>query len=126
MPARPDRQALGAAAEAAALQHLEASGLRLLARNARFKVGELDLVMRDGETVVFVEVRLRNASGFGDGFDSVDRRKRQRMVRAAQAWLLGRPALSNLPCRLDVVAAQARPGGFGLDWQRDAFTLADV
>ncbi len=126
MPVRADRQALGAAAEAAALRHLEAAGLALIARNARFKVGELDLVMRDRDTVVFVEVRLRNATGFGDGFDSVDRRKRQRMVRAAQAWLAGRPALADTPCRLDVVSARALPAGFALDWQRDAFTLADA
>ncbi|GAB2490194.1 YraN family protein [Arenimonas alkanexedens] len=125
MPARPDRQVLGAAAEAAALQHLEAAGLRLLARNARFKVGELDLVMRDGDTVVFVEVRLRNASRFGDGFDSVDRRKRQRMVRAAQAWLAGRPALANQPCRLDVVSVRSAGLRLSLDWCQAAFSSGD-
>ena len=126
MPARPDRQALGAAAEAAALRHLEAAGLQLLARNARFKVGELDLVMRDGETIVFVEVRLRRNGRYGDGFDSVDRRKRQRMVRAAHAWLATRPALAARPCRLDVVSAGDGPGELALDWQRGAFTLDDV
>jgi putative endonuclease len=126
MPARPDRQALGAAAEAAALRHLEAAGLALLARNARFKVDELDLVMRDGETLVFVEVRLRSGQRFGDGFDSVDRRKRLRMVRAAQAWLARRPALADTPCRLDVVSATGAPGALTLDWQRGAFTLDDL
>lgn len=126
MPARPDRQALGAAAEAAALRHLEDAGLRLLARNARFKVGELDLVMRDGDTVVFVEVRLRRNARFGDGFDSVDRRKRQRVVRAAMAWLAARPALADQACRLDVVSVGAGPEGAGLDWQRGAFTLDDI
>lgn len=126
MPARPDRQALGAAAEAAALCHLEAAGLHLLDRNARFKVGELDLVMRDGDAVVFVEVRLRRNARFGDGFDSVDRRKRQRMVRAAMAWLAARPALASRPCRLDVVSVGAGPDGSGLAWQRGAFTLDDV
>ena len=126
MPARPDRQALGAAAEAAALRHLEAAGLQLLARNARFKVGELDLVMRDGETIVFVEVRLRRNGRYGDGFDSVDRRKRQRMVRAAHAWLATRPALAARPCRLDVVSADDGPDALALDWQRGAFTLDDV
>ncbi|HEX4853498.1 YraN family protein [Arenimonas sp.] len=126
MPARPDRQALGAAAEAAALRHLEAAGLQLLARNARFKVGELDLVMRDGETIVFVEVRLRRNGRYGDGFASVDRRKRQRMVRAALAWLAARPALALTPCRLDVVSAGDGPDQLALDWQRGAFTLDDV
>lgn len=126
MPARPDRQALGAAAEAAALRHLEAAGLQLLARNARFKVGELDLVMREGDTIVFVEVRLRRAAGFGDGFDSVHRQKRRRMVRAAQAWLAARPALSRQPCRLDVVSAGLAGADLTLDWERNAFTLDDL
>lgn len=117
MPPRPDRQALGAAAEDAALAHLRAAGLQLLERNARFKVGELDLVMRDGACVVFVEVRLRRHAGFGDGFDSVDHRKRLKLARAAQLWLLRHPALADAPCRFDVVSV----GTGRLDWCRDAF-----
>lgn len=125
MPARPDRQALGAAAEAAALRHLEDAGLRLLARNARFKVGELDLVMRDGDTVVFVEVRLRRDHRFGDGAASVDHRKRRRLSLAAMAWLAGRPALANQACRFDVASVSGAPPCFQVEWIPDAFMAGD-
>ncbi len=121
MPPGPDRHALGAAAEDAALAHLRAAGLRLIERNARFKAGEIDLVMQAGDTLVFVEVRLRRHGGFGDGFDSVDPRKRIRLVRAAQCWLLRHPALAEAPCRFDVVSVHAA----GLEWIPDAFAAPD-
>lgn len=126
MPAIPDRKASGEAAEAAALAHLQAHGLQLLERNARFKLGELDLVMREGEMIVFVEVRLRNAAGWGDGFDSVDRRKRGKLVRAAQAWLAGKPALADASCRFDVVSVRTAAGEARIEWQREAFSAADI
>jgi putative endonuclease len=126
MPEATERQSAGNAAETVALAHLQAHGLQLVQRNARFKVGEIDLVMRDGETVVFVEVRLRNASGWGDGFDSVDRRKRRKLVRAAQAWLAGRPALADATCRFDVVAVRGSGVGASVDWQPAAFSAGDV
>ena len=85
-----DRRARGDAIEAAALDFLLAEGLRLLARNARSRGGELDLVMlAPGEmvnTVVFVEVRYRASHAFGGGAASVDLAKRRKLVRAAQAF----------------------------------------
>jgi len=122
MPARPDRRATGDAAELAARRLLENEGLRLLARNVRFKTGELDLVMREGDTIVFVEVRFRGDERFGGALASIDRGKCRRIARAALAWLQRHPALAESPCRFDVVAA----GPGGADWQRGAFTLADV
>ena len=122
MPARPDRRATGDAAESAARRLLEGEGLRLLARNVRFKAGELDLVMREGDTIVFIEVRFRGDGRFGGALASVDRGKCRRIARAAQAWLQRHPALAEAPCRFDVVAA----GPEGADWLRGAFTLADV
>jgi putative endonuclease len=121
-----DRQSAGNAAETAALAHLQAHGLQLLQKNARFKVGELDLVMRDGETIVFVEVRLRNAAGWGDGLDSVDRRKRRKLVRAAQAWLAGKRGFAEATCRFDVVAVRGAGGSTTINWERDAFSAADA
>lgn len=126
MPGTPDRQAAGAAAEDAALAHLQGHGLELLQRNARYKLGELDLVMRDGETAVFVEVRLRNAIGWGDGFDSVTRRKRRKLVRAAQVWLSRNPAWADAPCRFDVVAVSGPAARPDLRWERNAFSLLDA
>ncbi|HRO28511.1 MAG TPA: YraN family protein, partial [Luteimonas sp.] len=77
----------GAAVEAAARDHLVDAGLRLVASNAAARVGELDLVMLDGATVVFVEVRYRRDTRFGGGAASVDAGKRRRLVRAAQQFL---------------------------------------
>lgn len=113
----------GAAVEAAALVHLRDAGLQLLARNVRFKGGELDLVMRDGDTTVFVEVRYRADARFGGGAASVDLRKRRKVVLAAQLYLQRHPALAKRPCRFDVIDASGMP--VQLKWLRAAFRLED-
>ena len=109
--------------ESAALAHLGEAGLQLLARNVRFKGGELDLVMRDGDTTVFVEVRYRADSRHGGGAASVDLRKRRKLVLAAQLFLQRHPALAQQPCRFDVVEASGEPPR--LNWLRAAFRLED-
>ena len=125
MPATPDRRTLGAAAEDAARALLEREGLRTLARNVNYRFGELDLVMRDGETVVFVEVRYRRDDRFGGGAGSVDFRKRRRIVLAARAWLANQRGLGDAPCRFDVVTVHGADGRLECDWIRDAFRLDD-
>lgn len=120
MPA-PDRIALGAAAEDAACAFLLARGLQLIARNVRYRFGELDLVMRDGETIVFVEVRRRKGGRFGDGAASVDHRKRRRLRLAARAWLASKRWLDSAPCRFDVASVREHDGAQLMDWYRDAF-----
>lgn len=122
MPARPrtPRQQAGDAAEAAAAAHLEARGLRVVARQVRFREGELDLVCRAGETLVFVEVRLRSDARYGSGAASVTAAKQQRVVRAAQHYLLGHFG-SRLPaCRFDVVSVGADGT---IEWIPNAFAL---
>ena len=124
---RTPRQRAGDAAEEAACAHLAAQGCVILARNARFREGELDIVARDGGTLLFVEVRLRSGARFGGAGASVDAFKRRRLVRAAQHWLQqthGTQAGSARgvawpPCRFDVITADA--GGV-TEWIRDAFT----
>ena len=118
-----DRRARGAAVEAAARDHLRAAGLRDLASNAHYRGGELDLVMHDGDSVVFVEVRYRRDAAFGGGAASVDWRKRRKLVLAAQMFLAGHPALAQNPCRFDVVEAEGEPPR--LHWIRDAFRADD-
>lgn len=121
-----DRRARGARVEAAARAELERAGLRLQAANVGYRGGELDLVMMDGGTLVFVEVRYRAGSGFGGGFASVDHGKRRKLVRAAQLYLSARPRLAQLPCRFDVVEASGDPAAPRLKWLKDAFRLDDV
>ena len=121
-----DRRARGDAVEDAALDYLQRQGLLLLARNARARGGELDLVMLHGESLVFVEVRYRAASGFGGGAASVDHGKRRKLVRAAQAFLLRHPRHADAPCRFDVIDASGDPKAPHLDWLRDAFRADDA
>uniref|UniRef100_UPI0013D4D77F YraN family protein n=1 Tax=Acinetobacter baumannii TaxID=470 RepID=UPI0013D4D77F len=85
--------------------------------------GELDLVMDDAGTVVFVEVRYSARSDLGGGAASVDVRKCRRLAHAAQLYLQDNPALANAPCRFDVVDATGEPPQ--LRWLRDAFRLDD-
>ena len=112
----------GAAAEDAALAHLRAAGLHLLARNVRYPFGEIDLVMREGNTLAFVEVRYRRSTRFGGAAASVTRAKRRKLARAAQAWIGAHRAHARSPCRFDVVAVT--PGE--CEWLRAAFTLDDL
>lgn len=121
MPEATDRQSAGNAAEDAALAHLQAHGLQLIQKNARYKVGEIDLVMREGDTIVFVEVRYRASDRFGGGAASVDHRKRRRLLRAASAWLLSRRGAAEPPCRFDVVAVSGAAPRLRFGWTRDAF-----
>jgi putative endonuclease len=107
----------GEDAEARAAEALAGRGLRLRARNFRCRGGEIDLVMEDGDTLVFVEVRLRSSPRFGSAVETVDARKRARLLRCAEAWLQRHGADRARPCRFDVVSLD----GGGLAWHRDAF-----
>lgn len=126
MPPATDRRARGAAVEAAARRHLLAVGLREIATNANYRRGELDLVMLDGATVVFVEVRYRRSAHFGGGADSVDVHKRRKLVHAAMAFLATHRRLGDAPCRFDVVEADGDPDAPRLNWLRDAFRADDI
>ncbi|HKE44341.1 MAG TPA: YraN family protein [Steroidobacteraceae bacterium] len=119
-----DRRAAGSSAEAIACDFLVAHGLTLIARNYSCRFGELDLVMRDRGALAIVEVRSRASARFGGASESIDHRKRRRIVRAARHLLLARRELRHLPVRFDVVAldSSALPGG--LEWIRGAFEAA--
>lgn len=121
-----DARRRGAGVEAAARTHLLRAGLSEVAANAGYRLGELDLVMRDGDTLVFVEVRYRASDGYGGGAESVDRGKRRKIVRAAQLFLLQHPALAEDICRFDVVDATGDPEAPDFTWYRDAFRLDEA
>lgn len=121
-----DRRARGDAVEAASLGFLQRHGLRALARNAQARGGEIDLVMLDADTVVFVEVRYRATNAFGGGAASVDAGKRRRLVRAAAAFLLRHPRYADAPCRFDVIDAGGDPEAPRIEWLKDAFRADDA
>ena len=117
------RQKTGNQAERMAEQIMRQAGLSCLARNHRCRQGELDLVMRDGDTVVFVEVRYRQQSHWGSAAESVNRAKQHRLIHTAQHYLLNTPRLANQPCRFDVIAAEGDPSNpKSYHWIREAFT----
>ena len=109
----------GTAAEQLALDHLLGQGLTLVARNYRCRMGEIDLVMHDADTTVFVEVRLRGRSTYANAAESIDARKQGRIIAAAHHYLMGKP---DRPCRFDCVLLSHLDAG-GIEWLRAAFTL---
>jgi putative endonuclease len=114
---------VGAQWEDAALAHLTRTGLALLTRNYTCRLGELDLVMRDRDCIVFVEVRYRGSRTRGDGVVSVGRAKRTKLVRAAQLYLLAHPQLAQLPCRFDVIGCSGSLQQPQMEWIPSAFEV---
>ena len=109
----------GDAAEQLALEHLERHGLTLLARNYRCRMGEVDLIMRDGASLVFVEVRLRGKGAFASAAESIDARKQRRIVAAAMHYLMRQP---EAPCRFDCVLMPSLDAA-SVEWLKAAFSL---
>src|SRR5262245_34094018 len=97
------RQGLGIRGENLAVDELERRGYAILARRYRTRHGEIDIVARDGETTVFVEVKARATAEFGTAAEAVTRPKQRRLASMAADYL-ARRRLSNVPCRFDVVA----------------------
>ena len=96
--------------ERAAARFLKRKGYRILARNARNRLGEIDLIALDGETLVFVEVKTRRSHGAGHPAEAVGASKQQQLTRAALSWLKSRNLLEHR-CRFDVVAITWQPKG---------------
>ena len=104
-PGQDSTRAQGARIEALAAAFLRERGLTPIAANANARGGELDLVMRDGDIVVFIEVRYRRDARFGGGAASVDARKCRRIVCAAEQFLAAHREFARAPCRFDVIDA---------------------
>ena len=119
---RPDlaQGATGRRAEALAADYLARRGLTIVGRNFRTRFGEIDLIARDGRTLVFVEVRMRRSLRFGGAVESISAAKRERMIAAANGYLatLGREP----PCRFDAVLMQHLDGA-SIDWRRDILAV---
>lgn len=107
--------ASGQQAEQSAADYLAGRGLRLLDKNYRCRFGEIDLIMRDGATLVFVEVRSRHSQDFGGAAASIDARKQHKLIAAAQHYLARLDTTP--PCRFDAVLFH----GAQIEWIRNAF-----
>jgi putative endonuclease len=119
----PTRQELGRAAEDAAATFLEAHGLQILQRNYRRRLGELDVVAREGDTLVIVEVRMRASKLYGGAAASVGVGKQTRIIRAAAQLLQHHKNLAALRVRFDVVAiTDIRARIPRIEWIQHAFS----
>jgi putative endonuclease len=118
----PHTRARGAVGEEAAEAYLVAQGYRVVERNVASKLGEIDLVALDGETLVFVEVKARASAEFGAAIEAVGPRKRRRLARAAAMFLAKNR--SQRPCRFDVLGLdRGADGAWTFTLVRDAFQL---
>jgi putative endonuclease len=108
----------GAQAEQLAAQYLQQQGLKLIVQNYRGRFGEIDLIMQDGATLVFIEVRLRRNGGFGGAAASIDAHKQKRIIRTAQQYLAN--LARTPPCRFDAMLLDDVKGE-NLQWLKNAF-----
>ena len=116
--AKVNTLSLGQKHERAALKYLKQQGLNLKDKNVRFKAGEIDLIMTHQQQLVFVEVRFRNSESHGGALASVDRKKQQKLIKAAQLYLQQEFGNNPPSCRFDVVAVD---GNLEILWIKNAF-----
>jgi putative endonuclease len=117
-PGQLSRKQTGDAWEVKARRWLEGKGLHFIAANVRGRGGEIDLIMKDGQTTVFVEVRYRQSSQFGGAAASVTPAKQQKLLQTALLWLARHNgSFDTVDCRFDVVAFT----GNDIEWLKNAF-----
>lgn len=109
----------GQRSERQAERWLQRQGLKTLTRNWSCRHGEIDLVMIDQDSLVFVEVRMRSPRGFGSGADSVHSGKQIKLIHAASMFLADHPEWQDRPCRFDVLSIEGPAGRE--EWIQAAF-----
>lgn len=115
---------LGLIGEDLACQELERLGYAVLARRYRRRGGEIDIIARDGDTLVFVEVKTRDGGRFGTGAEAVTQLKRRRLVGTALDYLARHRAVE-CPCRFDVVSVHLGERGPDIEVFQNAFSVAE-
>jgi putative endonuclease len=121
------RRNLGKAHETLAIKFLQRKGLQLVTRNYQCRGGEIDLIAKQGNTLIFVEVRYRKASLFGSAIESVTRSKQAKIIRCARHYLMRHPKLSGCDLRFDIVGIcqNGNSRGYRVEWLDNAFTPRD-
>jgi putative endonuclease len=113
-------QKIGKVAEQLVCDYLKQHGLKFITANYQCKCGEIDLIMRDAEVLVFVEVRHRKFSDYGDGVVSVIQNKQRKIIKAATYYLLENNLYDKVLCRFDIVATSNEVDQ-KVQWIKDAF-----
>jgi putative endonuclease len=112
----------GAEAEALACQYLQKQGLRLVTKNYRCRMGEIDLIMREKAILVFIEVRYRKNSHYGSSAESVNLAKQHKLLKTAHYYLQQNRLTDTIICRFDVCALSYLNGQTHIDWIKQAFS----
>jgi len=123
MVLHPEKKKIGQKGENLAFAYLQNLGYKVLERNYRCKLGEVDIIALDNDTLVFIEVRTRSSLDFGLPQESINRRKRHQISKVALEYMT-RKKLKNTPARFDVVAISLEPGKEKIDLIKDAFELS--
>ncbi|HFE36990.1 MAG TPA: YraN family protein [Gammaproteobacteria bacterium] len=110
-------KAIGNQAESVAEAFLKKKQLKILKKNFRSPVGEIDIIAKDHETLVFVEVKFRKSADFGQPYETVTRAKQRKIIRTAQWYLQKHPKLANKACRFDVISIHQDD----INWIQNAF-----
>ena len=114
--------ARGQAYEDAAEHFLVKQGLSRVARNYRCRGGEIDLIMRERDTLAFIEVRYRASGSLVAPFETITAAKQRRIVRTAMVFLQAHPEFAARPCRFDAIAIDGQQDALRIDWIKDAFS----
>lgn len=117
----PSTKIIGQQIEILASEHLKRHGLKLIERNYQCSLGEIDLIMRDKDTLVFIEVRHRKNTAYGDGIQSITVTKQRKLIRTAVAYLQRNNLTDKVACRFDVVATSKSHAQ--LVWIKNAFQV---
>ena len=104
-----------------AFKHLKNHNLKKVKRNFNCKAGEIDIVMIDKETLVFIEVKYRKNDEWVSALESVTKKKQTRIIKAAQMFLLQNKRFDDWNCRFDVVSIQGDKNNPDIDWIQNAF-----
>ena len=111
----------GLAWEKQAIAYLQAAGLKLETKNYHCRMGEIDLIMSDNDTLIFVEVRYRNVTNYGDSAASVNRQKQRKIINTAKYYLQENNLYDKRFCRFDVIAFDNIENNINVEWIPNAF-----
>jgi len=117
-----NKREYGAQLELFARAQLENQGCKIIESNYLCKLGEIDIIAQDKDSLIFVEVRYRKKNAYGGAGASVDRKKQQKIIRTASLYLQKKNITNKVSCRFDVFAIQGDSGRLTYDWIKDAFT----
>ena len=112
--------------ESLACEYLEAKGLKLIEKNYNCRLGEIDLIMQDNDSLVFVEVRYRRSNNFGSGAESITNSKQSKLIKTASLYLQQHAKLNKYPARFDVVSISGfieteNINNIDFNWIKNAF-----